>query len=148
MVTAGYMGSAALTCSIEANENCAPLMRVPPPKLASLNALHGSSEIPCDVQDAPRVRLPHRDYMLFEGPLSAATELGWPASSDVFFSQSPNLFWPQDHAWCVASEIDLFCTLVGGSEPLAEALVANPSLEAWRVDPGDPVTYDSDRINI
>ena len=114
----------------------------------SLNVLDGASKIPYDVQNVPRVHLPHRDYLLFEGPLSAATELGWSPSSDVFFSKSPNLFWPQDHAWCVASEIDLFCTLVGGSEALAEALLANSSLEAWRVDPGDPVTYDSDRINV
>ena len=114
----------------------------------SRNVLHGSSKVPYDVQGVPRVHLPQRDYLLFEGPLSAATELGWPASSHVFSQQSPNLFWPQDHAWCVASEIDLFCTLVGGSESLAEALVSNPFLEAWGLDPGDPVTYDSDRINI
>lgn len=25
---------------------------------------------------------------------------------------SGNLFWPQDHAWCVATEIDLFCTFI------------------------------------
>ncbi len=58
---------------------------------------------------------------------------------------SPNLFWPQDHAWCVASEIDLYCTIVGGPQALADALVANPALEAWRVEPEDPVTSDGDR---
>jgi hypothetical protein len=47
----------------------------------------------------------------------------------------------------VASEIDLFCTLVAGSDDLAEALVENPRLEAWPVQPADPIVFDSDQIN-
>ena len=88
---------------------------------------HGSipvpSAFPAEVLEGPRVRLPGRDYLLFAGPLAAAPQLGWTDPYGFFFPQSPNLFWPQDHAWCVASEIDLFCTLVAGSDELAEALV-------------------------
>jgi hypothetical protein len=47
----------------------------------------------------------------------------------------------------VASEIDLFCTLVAGSDDLAEALVGDPRLEAWRVRPDDPIAFDSDQVN-
>jgi len=47
----------------------------------------------------------------------------------------------------VATEIDLFCTLVAGSEALAQALVGDPLLEAWRVQPADPIAFDSDQIN-
>ncbi len=54
-----------------------------------------------------RVYLPGRDYLLFEGPLEGATDFGWYLTRDHFLPQSPNLFWPQDPAWCVASEIDL-----------------------------------------
>jgi hypothetical protein len=64
-----------------------------------------------------------------------------------FITQSPNLFWPQDHAWCVASEIDLFCTLVAGSNEMAESVIANPRLEVWRVLADDPVDVDSDDQN-
>jgi hypothetical protein len=99
------------------------------------------------VQDEHRVRLPFRDYLLFEGALDAATELGWTLAGRHFIAQSPNLFWPSDHAWCVGSEIDLFCTLVAGSAALAEKLLAEPRLEAWRVFADDPVTADSDDIN-
>jgi hypothetical protein len=99
------------------------------------------------VLDGPRVHLPSRDYLLFEGPLGAATELGCRLPGGVFFPQSPNLFWPNDRAWCVASEIDLFCTLVGGSNALVDSLIANPHLEAWRVFPDESVTADSDAIN-
>jgi len=93
-----------------------------------------------------RVHLPHRDYILFEGALDAAPELG-DTIGDTIFPQSPNLFWPHDHAWCVASEVDLLCTLVAGPEPLAAALLADSRLEVWRVDPGDPIAFDSDQIN-
>ena len=97
---------------------------------------------PSKVLDGSRVRLPHQDSFLFAGPLAAARELGWASPGGGFFPQSPNLFWPRDQAWCVASEIDLYCTLIAGSEALAEALVADPRLEAWRVQPGDPIAFE------
>jgi hypothetical protein len=102
---------------------------------------------PAEVLDGPRVRLPGRDYLLFAGSLAAPPELGWADPYGSFVPQSPNLFWPQDHAWCVATEIDLFCTLVAGSEALAQALVGDPLLEAWRVQPADLIAFDSDQIN-
>jgi hypothetical protein len=67
--------------------------------------------LPAEVLNGPRVQLPGRDDLLFAGPLAAAPEVGWAHPLGGFFPQSPNLFWPQDHAWCVASEIDL-CDLV------------------------------------
>ena len=81
------------------------------------------------VQSAPRVRLPQRNYLLLKGPLESITELGWMFPNGVFVPQSPNLFWPGDHAWCVASEIDLFCTLVAGSHSLAGDLMVDQRLE-------------------
>jgi hypothetical protein len=49
------------------------------------------------------------------------------------------LFWPQDHAWCVVTEIDLFCTIIAGSDSLAEALNGNVLLETLRVTADDPI---------
>jgi hypothetical protein len=95
-----------------------------------------------------RVCLPGRDYLFFEGPIEGAIDFGSYLTPEYFIPQSPNLFWPEDRAWCAASEIDLYCTLVGASNALAESLVANPALEAWRVLPDDPIHYDSDEINI
>jgi hypothetical protein len=114
---------------------------------APVSSASGSPRVPADWLNAARVHLPHRDYLLFEGPLKAANELGWNMSGGGFVPQSPNLFWPDDHAWCVASEIDLFCTLVAGSNALAESLLADPYLEVWRVFQDDPVTADSDEEN-
>lgn len=95
-----------------------------------------------------RVRLPGRDHLLFTGPLAAAAGPAWWPSDDDWVHQTPNLFWPADHAWCVASEIDLHCTLVGGSAALVEDVLATDGLEAWPVRPGDPVAHDSDHVNI
>jgi hypothetical protein len=112
---------------------------------------HGSipapPAFPAEVLDGPRVQLSGRDYLLLAGSLAAAPQLGWTDPYGFVFPQSSNLFWPQDHAWCVASEIDLFCTLVAGSDELAGALVDDPRLEAWRVQPDDPIAFDSDQAN-
>jgi hypothetical protein len=99
------------------------------------------------LQSESRVKLPYRDYALLEGPLEAAAEVGWFLTPEHFVPQSPNLFWPRDHAWCVASEIDLFCTLVAGCNQLIEDLVADTRLETWLVFADDPTTADSDRKN-
>lgn len=77
---------------------------------------------------------------MFSGPLTASMNIDWSPGGNIFARQSPNLFWPQDRSWCVASEIDLHATFVGGSLALANALVATPVLEAWRVEPTDPIT--------
>ena len=99
------------------------------------------------ILEGSKLHLPARNYYLLRGPLDAALDFGWMLTPENFVPQSPNLFWPQDHAWCVASEIDLFCTLVAGSEALADSLIADPRLEAWRVSARDTVTWNSDQIN-
>jgi hypothetical protein len=88
------------------------------------------------------VLLPEREYHLFQGPLTAATEMG-----DRFGPQSPNLFWPDDRAWLVASEIDLDSTFVGGSASLIGELLGDPRFEALPADLADPVWITSDDIN-
>ena len=91
------------------------------------------------VVDLPRLQHPGRDYLLFSGSLDAVAAMGWQAEEDWFLAQSPNLFWPDDHAWCVATEIDLRSTLVGGTEQLIAAVLAEHELEAWPVGADDPV---------
>jgi hypothetical protein len=61
--------------------------------------------------------------------------------------RSPNQWWPQDRAWCVASEIDFDSTLVAGSQDLVSDLVAHPGIEAFQVAPGDDLSMNGDRIN-
>ena len=82
--------------------------------------------------DGPRVELPQRDYVLFVGPLAAL-----PSLMDAQDGHSPNLWWPDDRAWCVATEIDLAWTYVGGAAALISDVLANPGLEAQPAAPDD-----------
>jgi hypothetical protein len=61
---------------------------------------------------------------------------------------APNLIWPADQTWLVASEVDFDSTLVGGSSKLIKAIVESFRLEAWRVEPTDSLAADADKINV
>jgi hypothetical protein len=93
-----------------------------------------------------RLHLPHRDYVVLEGPLRGALRIGR-FSLGIFWPQSPNIFWPADYTWCVASEIDFDSTLVGGSARLIEAILDTPELDAWPVASDDSLAYDADMVN-
>lgn len=85
----------------------------------------------------PRVHLPGRDYLLFKG--SVGQGAGW--------EDGPNLWWPDDRSWCVASEIDFPYTYVGGSARLIEEILAHPLLEALPATIDQGITADSDTVN-
>jgi hypothetical protein len=92
--------------------------------------------VPGPVREGPRVHLPHRDYFLYQGPVEAVVAL---ARLDGTWGQSPNLWWPADLAWCVASEIDLPWTYVGGPRALIDAILADDRIEALPAAPDDPI---------
>jgi hypothetical protein len=91
--------------------------------------------VPPEVRFGPRVRLPHRDYLLYTGPIDAA--LAFAGSP----GQTPSLWWPADRAWCVATEVDLCWTYVGGTAQLIEELLADPAVEALPAVPGQPHSW-------
>lgn len=99
-----------------------------------------------DIRLRPRLHLPDRDYVVLAGPLRAGLRIG-SFGLGIFWPQSPNLFWPEDRAWCVASEIDFDSTLVGGSSHLIDAILNTPALDAWPLAPEDSLAYDADPIN-
>jgi hypothetical protein len=91
-----------------------------------------------DVAAAAAFEIPGRRYLLFRGRVDQATAIGWWYSDSWFDAQSPSLFWPEDHAWCVATEVDADFTMVGGSCELVDAILDNPHLEAVRIAPDAP----------
>jgi hypothetical protein len=70
-----------------------------------------------------------RSYLLFNGAVEDA------ARFDLGHSfQSPALWWPEDRAWFVHTEIDALSTYLGGSRVLVDSLVGEQVLESFEVD--------------
>lgn len=92
---------------------------------------------PATVRAGARVHLPNRDYLLYAGPAEAVAA----AAPLSVAEQTPNLWWPADRAWCVATEIDLPWTYVGGPAGLIERILDDERIEALPADPGDPLTH-------
>jgi hypothetical protein len=86
---------------------------------------YGGLVLPPDL--TPRLELPHREYHLFEGPVDGARTSYAYAS---LVHQSANLWWPADHEWFVATEVDHAWSYVGGSAALVAAILADERLEA------------------
>ena len=92
---------------------------------------------------APTFHLPARDYYLFEGQLDAIS-----TSFDVAPLWIPaQLWWPDDRAWCVATEIDLAWTYLGGTEECVKAVLADSEIEALATETEHGIRSDSDDIN-
>ncbi|MET7454386.1 hypothetical protein ABZT03_21370 [Streptomyces sp. NPDC005574] len=88
-----------------------------------------------DFDRFPTFPTPGRDELLLAGPLSDVLS---PLDADEF-TELPDLWWPQDRAWCLGGDVDLVSTYVGGTTALVDDLLAAPEFEAHPVAPGDPV---------
>lgn len=60
----------------------------------------------------PRFDRPGRTYFLLEGPLRAMTQLRHPDGDDW---HNPDLFWPDDRRWFVATDVDFWSLYIGGA---------------------------------
>jgi hypothetical protein len=92
----------------------------------------------------PTFQLPGRRYFLFSGSLAAANTS---FADGLAGHRSANLWWPNDRAWCVATEVDLNSTYVGGSGACIAELVATPGVEAVKVKSSDGIIGKSDETN-
>jgi hypothetical protein len=92
----------------------------------------------------PKFNTPGRGYYIAHGPLTAALETVYGV---VQHYQSASIWWPDDRAWCVATEVDFDWTYVGGSAACIAAVMGDPRLEALPAQLSDGVTWVSDPIN-
>ena len=104
----------------------------------------GFGDLPDQVINAPKLRMPNRNMVLFRGPLSSATASFDP---DGHRYRSPSLCWPADHAWCVGTDVDLRSSCIGASTACIDDLIDDPALEVMRVTPEQLLTADADQIN-
>jgi hypothetical protein len=94
-----------------------------------------------------------RSYRVFRGPLDAVIGLVFDiedpgsvasltevtteekgervdeSNLDALFFHSPSLWWPDDRAWFVHTEVDAQSTYIGGSDDLIRTLLDDPQLE-------------------
>jgi len=102
---------------------------------------YGGMDMVPAIASAARADCPNRGYMLFAGPL------------DGFFAfcgmpwEPPSVWWPQDRAWFVATDIDLDSTYIGGTSECIDAILADPGLEAFPANLDDPIHLGADEVN-
>lgn len=77
----------------------------------------------------PELELDSRAYYIFAGPVEHAFTTTLTTQED----HTPNLWWPENRSWFVATEIDSQSTYVGGSRSLIGQLVDNSRIEALEV---------------
>jgi hypothetical protein len=106
-------------------------------------AWEGFGGIRADVQSAPKFDVPHRSYHLLGGTVTAAAE----SIEELPSRQSASLWWPDDRAWCVATEIDLDTTYIGCADACRQDILGLTEIEALPIDPATGITKDSDLLN-
>jgi hypothetical protein len=109
----------------------------------------GYAQIHRDAAAAPRdegagscVAVPGRAYHLLCGPLTDLPDL-----FERLGQQSPNIWWPDDRAWCVSTEVDLAWTYVAADAATIDAVLADPRLETVRAEPTERFSWESDLVN-
>jgi hypothetical protein len=76
--------------------------------------------------------LPHRNMFLFHGTVGDVVTT---FSKVDWIYRSPNLWWPDDRAWCVVTEIDFTWSYIGGSSACIEQILGAADLEALPTSP-------------
>jgi hypothetical protein len=103
----------------------------------------GDLAVPDD-EGARSFAVPQRRMLLLAG---ANRAVGASSLSVAPGWQSPNLWWPDDQAWCVGTEIDLMSTM---SAAAAGVYGRSLSIDSWRLPRSSQATAspaDTDAIN-
>lgn len=84
---------------------------------------HRNATIRAALGQVPSFDLPNRTYYLLEGPVTAATQLRHPGPSRDW--RNPDLFWPDDQQWFVATDVDFWSLYIGGDDDLITEIGRN-----------------------
>ena len=95
-----------------------------------------SNTLPHGIMTSARMKLPHRDYLLMCGEIWDATRIGY-SFNEHSSTQSPNIMWPEDRAWILASKIDFNATLIAGTHELVEEVLQIEELAAEKFNWSD-----------
>lgn len=94
---------------------------------------------------------PHRECFLLSMTLPQLADPTWldraRIGTVVDLAHTPQVLWPEDHSWVLASEIDWDSTIVAGSRALVDAVLADDRFEAFPVDEDSDLTWGGDLVN-
>ncbi|PYX68203.1 MAG: hypothetical protein DMG78_25830 [Acidobacteria bacterium] len=96
---------------------------------ANLQALTGRTTWTSVVEEQGAFTLGDRDYVLMSGPLAAVLRRPDPPTPTL----SPQLWWPEDGHWFVATDIDFHFSLVGADEHLAAVISEQEGIDVQQV---------------
>lgn len=109
----------------------APLGNATPQQIAR------EPDVPERVRTPEPLKIGLFDYLLFTSSLAVIPEI----------VESPSFWWPQDRAWCVATDIDMTSTFVGGTAECIASLIDHPNLEAMTIGIDVRIDVEGDTIN-
>lgn len=94
---------------------------------------------------------PHRECFPLSMTLPQLADPTWldraRIGTAVGLAHTPQMLWPEDHSWVLASEIDWDSTIVAGSRALVDAVLADDRFEAFPVDEDSDLTWGGDLVN-
>jgi hypothetical protein len=102
------------------------------PELCWFAVWEGYGDLRIPRHGAPMISVPERNLLLLYG---AVSDVLTTLSVTDWIYLSPNLWWPDDRAWCVATEIDFQWSYVGGSSSCIEEILSDAELEALSTNP-------------
>ena len=108
------------------------------------------AEFQLQVGTLPRFEHPGRNYLLGRGPIGVVCDLdSQPLGSDSWptLDLTPQIWWPEDRAWVVATEIDFDSTIIATTNAGAETLLNCEALEALLVPSDGRLDVGGDVIN-
>ncbi len=94
-------------------------------------------------QHTAPLQLYDRSYYLLRGNISEMANGLLPN-----ISLPASIWWPADRSWCVATEIDLMWTYIGGAEDCIKEILSDSRLEAWPATLDHRVDVHGDNINV
>lgn len=89
--------------------------------------------------EIPRFHRPHRTYYVMSGPVAAVAGFRYPGSDGW---RNPDLFWPDDREWFVATDVDFWSLYVGGRLGFVDELAAAIPTGSERVGPDSPLPLE------
>jgi hypothetical protein len=102
------------------------------PELCWFAVWEGYPDVRIRMSAAPSFSVPERNLFLLHGTvddvLSTLSHVDW-------IYRSPNLWWPDDRAWCVVTEIDFTWSYVSGSPSCIGQILGDSELEAIPANP-------------